>query len=61
MALPVNVEVLQNKRKIESNRIEFKKGWNLEGRFTGIPPIQDELVKSGLPRAIIEPRRNVVT
>ena len=28
MALPVNIEDLLNKRKIESNRIEFKKGWN---------------------------------
>lgn len=28
MALPVNIEALLNKRKIESNRIEFKKGWN---------------------------------
>ena len=28
MALPVNIEDLLKKRKIESNRIEFKKGWN---------------------------------
>ncbi len=28
MALPVNIEDLLNKRKLESNRIEFKKGWN---------------------------------
>ena len=28
MAIPVNIEDLLNKRKIESNRIEFKKGWN---------------------------------
>ena len=28
MAIPINVEDLLNKRKIESNRIEFKKGWN---------------------------------
>ena len=28
MALPVNIEDLLNKRKIEGNRIEFKKGWN---------------------------------
>ena len=28
MALPINVEDLLNKRKIEGNRIEFKKGWN---------------------------------
>ena len=28
MAIPVNIEDLLHKRKIESNRIEFKTGWN---------------------------------
>lgn len=28
MAIPINIEDLLNKRKIESNRIEFKTGWN---------------------------------
>lgn len=28
MALPINVEDLLNKQKVESNRIEFKEGWN---------------------------------
>ena len=28
MAFPLNIEDLLNKRKVESNRIEFKKGWN---------------------------------
>ena len=28
MPIPVNIEDLLRKRKIESNRIEFKKGWN---------------------------------
>jgi predicted HTH transcriptional regulator len=28
MALAINIENLLNKQKIESNRIEFKKGWN---------------------------------
>lgn len=28
MALPLNIEDLLNKRKVESNRIEFKEGWN---------------------------------
>ena len=28
MALPINIEDLLNKRKIESNRIEFKSSWN---------------------------------
>lgn len=28
MPLPINIEDLLNKQKVESNRIEFKKGWN---------------------------------
>ena len=28
MVLPINIEYLLYKRKIEGNRIEFKKGWN---------------------------------
>ena len=28
MALAVNIEDLLNKQRIESNRVEFKKGWN---------------------------------
>lgn len=28
MALQINIEDLLNKRRVESNRIEFKKGWN---------------------------------
>lgn len=28
MALPINIEDLLNKRKVESNRIEIKSGWN---------------------------------
>lgn len=28
MSLPINIEDLLNQRKVESNRIEFKKGWN---------------------------------
>lgn len=28
MAFPINIEDLLNKRKVESNRIEFKSDWN---------------------------------
>jgi ATP-dependent DNA helicase RecG len=28
MALPINIADLLNKQKVESNRIEFKEGWN---------------------------------
>lgn len=36
MALPINITDLLNKQKIESNRIEFKKGWNPESIYHSI-------------------------
>ena len=36
MALPINIIDLLNKQKIESNRIEFKKGWNPESIYHSI-------------------------
>ena len=50
MAIPINVEDLLNKRKIESNR---RLGDYLK-RATGIPTIQDELRKNGSEPARIE-------
>lgn len=36
MAIPINVEDLLMQRKEESNRIEFKKGWNLDKIYRSI-------------------------
>ena len=36
MALPINITDLLNKQKIESNHIEFKKGWNPENIYHSI-------------------------
>lgn len=36
MALPINITDLLNKQKIESNRIEFMKGWILESIYHSI-------------------------
>ena len=36
MALPINVEDLLRQRKVESNRIEFKKGWNPDRIYRSI-------------------------
>ncbi len=36
MALPINVEDLLGQRKVESNRIEFKKGWNPDRIYRSI-------------------------
>lgn len=57
MAIPINVEDLLNKRKIESNRRlgDYMKELQLsEGRATGILTIQDELRKNGSEPARIE-------
>ena len=35
MALAIDIEDLLNKQKIESGRIEFKKGWNPAKKITG--------------------------
>lgn len=57
MSIPINVEDLLNKRKIESNRRlgDYLQELQLsEGRATGIPTIQDELLKNGSEPARIE-------
>lgn len=36
MALPINIEDLLRKQKIESSRIEFKKGWNPDSIYHSI-------------------------
>lgn len=57
MAIPINVEDLLNKRKIESSRRsgDYLRDLQLsEGRATGIPTIQDELRKNGSEPARIE-------
>lgn len=36
MALPINIEDLLRQRRVESNRIEFKKGWNPERIYRSI-------------------------
>ena len=36
MAIPINVEDLLRQRKVESNRVEFKKGWNQDRIYRSI-------------------------
>ena len=36
MALPINIEDLLQKQKIEGNRIEFKTGWNPDSIYHSI-------------------------
>lgn len=36
MALPINIEDLLRKQKIEGNRIEFKSGWNPDSIYHSI-------------------------
>ena len=36
MSMPIDIETLQNKQRIESERIEFKRGWNPAGIYRTI-------------------------
>ena len=47
MALPINIEDLLNKQKIESNRIEFKKGWNPDSIYRSICAFANDLDNIG--------------
>lgn len=47
MALPINVEDLLNKQKVESNRIEFKAGWNPTSIYHTICAFANDLDNMG--------------
>lgn len=47
MALPVNIQDLLRKQKIESNRIEFKKGWNPDKIYRTICAFANDLDNIG--------------
>lgn len=47
MALPINIEDLLNKRKVESNRIEFKAGWNPDKIYHTICAFATDLDNTG--------------
>lgn len=47
MALPINIIDLLNKQKIESNRIEFKKGWNPESIYHSICAFANDFADLG--------------
>lgn len=47
MALPINIEDLLNKRKVESNRIEFKAGWNPDKIYHTICAFATDLENMG--------------
>ncbi len=47
MALPINIEDLLNKRKVESNRIEFKGGWNPDKIYHTISAFATDLENTG--------------
>lgn len=47
MALPINIEDLLNKQKIESNRIEFKSGWNPDKIYHTICAFATDLENTG--------------
>lgn len=47
MALPINIDDLLNKQKIESNRIEFKRGWNPDKIYHTICAFATDLDNAG--------------
>lgn len=47
MALPINIEDLLNKRKVESNRIEFKASWNPDKIYHTICAFATDLENMG--------------
>lgn len=47
MALPINIEDLLNKRKVESNRIEFKASWNPDKIYRSISAFATDLENTG--------------
>ncbi len=47
MAIPINIEDLLNKRKIESNRIEFKSGWNPQSIYHSICAFANDIDNLG--------------
>ena len=47
MALPINIEDLLRKSKVESNRIEFKKGWNPDKIYHTICAFATDLENTG--------------
>lgn len=47
MALPINIEDLLNKRKVESNRIEFKSSWNPDKIYHTICAFATDLENTG--------------
>ncbi len=47
MPIPANIDDLLNKRKIESNRIEFKKGWNPDSIYRTIAAFANDFDNIG--------------
>lgn len=47
MALPINIEELLTKRKVESNRIEFKEGWNPTAIYRSICAFANDIDNLG--------------
>ena len=47
MAIPINIEDLLNKRKVESERIEFKEGWNPVSIYRSICAFANDIENLG--------------
>ncbi|MCI7183502.1 RNA-binding domain-containing protein [Prevotella sp.] len=47
MAIPINIEDLLSKQKVESNRIEFKAGWNPSSIYHSICAFANDIDNLG--------------
>ena len=47
MALPINIEDLLKKRRVEDNRIEFKRGWNPDDIYHSISAFANDIDNLG--------------
>lgn len=53
MSLPINIEDLLRRNKVESNRVEFKKGWNPTGIYHTICAFANDLDNLGRDHIIM--------
>ena len=61
MALAINIDYLLNKQKIESNRIEFKKGWNPASIYHSICAFANDFDDIGGGYVIVGVETNPIT
>ena len=60
MALPININDLLNKNKVEGNRIEFKAGWNPSKIYQSICAFANDFDNLGVDISLSVSRKIMV-